>query len=90
MIPLTLWLRWIKRPHYGAYGKMRNNMLFCDKISNPVIVLIRAKKASAEQRIRHKLTQTAQPQNTQHPFTNHKGTYHVAQQRPQEGHPDQF
>ena len=49
--------------------KTRNSVVFRNKRSQSVITLIRAKKASAEWRIRHKLTHSIQP--TLPPLSSH-------------------
>ena len=65
--------------------KSRNNVVFCNERLPLAVPLIRAKKASAEWRIRHKLTHSFQP--SLHPAPTHplKKTHWVAWKKPPQG-----
>jgi len=65
--------------------KTRNDRVFRYEISNSVHTLIRAKKANAEWRIRHKLTHSIQPPLKPHPSISCKKSYWVAWRKPQQG-----
>jgi len=58
--------------------KARNNKVFRNEVSNPVAILIRAKKASVEWRIRYKLTQSIHSLHPHSSTTNPKKTYWIA------------
>ena len=65
--------------------KSRNNAVFRKESSNPVITLIRAKRACAEWRVRHALSHSLQPSHLRFPLPNHKKSYWVAWHKPQGG-----
>ena len=60
-------------------------MVFRSEPPNPGIILIKAKKASAEWRIRHKLTQTIQLPNPTFLAVNRKKIYWITWKKPQGG-----
>jgi len=45
------------------HWKSRNSKIFRNEVTNPIITLLKAKRASVEWRIRNKLTQTIQSYN---------------------------
>jgi len=66
--------------------KTRNGQVFQNETPNTGITLVRAKKkASAEWRIRHKLTQNIHPPIPYHPASSHKKTRWGAWRKPQGG-----
>jgi len=65
--------------------KSRNNAVFCNERLPPVGTLIRAKKASVEWRIKHKLTHSFQPSPHPAPTPSLKKTHWVAWKTPPQG-----
>jgi len=63
--------------------KTRNNIVFCSETPYLGITLTRAKKATAQWRIRHNLTQSIQLPNPNISTTSQKKTYWVAWKKPQ-------
>ena len=62
--------------------KSRNDVVFCNETLSPVVTLIRAKKTSAEWRIRHKLTNSIQPSPHLGPSPSFKKSLRVAWKKP--------
>ena len=65
--------------------KTRNNEVFRNENTNPVITLSRAKKPSTEWRMRHNLTHTLHAPNHKFSAANHKKSHWVAWRKPQRG-----
>jgi len=63
---------------FWSIRKTRNNTIFRNESSNPVITLLRTKRASAEWRIRHTLSQSLHPLHLSFSTNNHKQSYWVA------------
>lgn len=72
-------------PLLWSIWKTRNQKVFRNETSSPLITLIRAKKASAEWRIRHKLTQPLFPSSNSYPSSSCRKTYWVAWRAPPGG-----
>jgi len=65
--------------------KTRNSAVFRNELPQSVATLIRAKTASAEWRIRYKLTQSIQPPIPPLPTPNPKQTFWIAWKKSPEG-----
>ena len=65
--------------------KTRNSTVFRNEIPHAAVTLIRAKKASAEWRIRHKLTSSLQPPHPPFPSPPTKQLVGIAWEKPPEG-----
>jgi len=74
-VAVRLWRIW----------KTHNNKVFRDELLQPMAPLIRAKKASAEWRIRHKLTLSLHPPIFYPQSSDNKQSYWVAWRKPQYG-----
>jgi len=71
---------------FGVFGKHAIIRFSGDELPPPMITLIRAKKASAEWRIRHKLTHSLHTPFHHHPMSRPTKTNWVAWRRPPEGY----
>ena len=65
--------------------KTPNSAVFRQEFPQPVVTLIRAKKASSEWRIRHKLTQSIQPPTQPPSSPNTKRLFEIAWKKPPKG-----
>ena len=65
--------------------KTRNSIVFCNELPQPIVTLIRAKKASAKWRIRRKLTTSIQPPKRPLSSSHTKQLVEIAWEKPPEG-----